>query len=84
MGRFRLSVGIKGENIPLPARIMAIIDVYDALVSERPYKKAFSREEAIKIIKDGEDSHFDPYLAEIFITASKYKGSFPYSFNQFQ
>jgi putative two-component system response regulator len=63
--------GIKGENIPLPARIMAIIDVYDALISERPYKKAFSYEGAIKIIKEGENSHFDPDLVEIFISASK-------------
>jgi putative two-component system response regulator len=62
--------GIAGEKIPLPARIMAIIDVYDALISERPYKKAFSHEEAIKIIKEGENSHFDPDLAEIFISAS--------------
>ena len=63
--------GIAGENIPLPARLMAIIDVYDALLSERPYKKAFSHEEAIKIIKDGKGSHFDPDLVEIFISASK-------------
>jgi putative two-component system response regulator len=63
--------GIAGRNIPLPARIMAIIDVYDALISERPYKKAFSHKEAIKIIKEGEDSHFDPDLVEIFLSASK-------------
>jgi HD-GYP domain-containing protein (c-di-GMP phosphodiesterase class II) len=63
--------GIAGENIPLPARIMAIIDVYDALISERPYKKAFSHEEAIKIIKEGKGLHFDPDLASMFISASK-------------
>ena len=60
--------GTSGENIPLLARIMAIIDVYDALISERPYKKAFSHEEAIKIIKDGSGSHFDPVLTELFIS----------------
>ena len=62
--------GLAGEKIPLPARLMAIIDVYDALISERPYKKPFSHEEAVKIIKDGKGSHFDPYLVEIFISVS--------------
>lgn len=60
--------GIVGENIPLPARLMAIIDVFDALISERPYKKPFSHEEAIKIIKDGEGSHFDPALTKLFLS----------------
>jgi HD-GYP domain-containing protein (c-di-GMP phosphodiesterase class II) len=63
--------GIKGENIPLPARIMAIIDVYDALISERPYKKPFLHEEAIAIITNEKGSHFDPDLTEIFASASK-------------
>jgi len=63
--------GIAGENIPLPARLMAIIDVYDALISERPYKKAFSHEEAIKIIKDGKGSHFDPALTDLFLSISE-------------
>jgi len=62
--------GLGGKDIPLLARIMAIIDVYDALISERPYKKAFSHDEAIKIIKDGIASHFDPVLAELFISIS--------------
>ena len=60
--------GIIGEKIPLPARLMAIIDVYDALVSERPYKKAYPHEEAIKIINEGKGSQFDPYLVKIFIS----------------
>lgn len=47
---------------------MAIIDVYDALISERPYKKPFSHEEALKIIKDGNGSHFDPVLTELFLS----------------
>ena len=59
--------GLSGENIPLPGRIMALADVYDALISERPYKKAFSREEAMKIIQDGRGSQFDPVLTDIFI-----------------
>jgi len=58
--------GLKETNIPLQGRIMAIIDVYDALVSERPYKKAFSHEEATKIVTDGSGKHFDPHIAEVF------------------
>jgi putative two-component system response regulator len=46
---------------------MAIADVYDALISERPYKQPFSHEEAVRIIKDGSGSHFDPYLVEVFL-----------------
>jgi putative two-component system response regulator len=58
--------GLAGEEIPLLGRIMAIADVYDALVSDRPYKKAFSHEEAAKIIVDGSGSHFDPALVDLF------------------
>jgi len=57
-----------GEDIPLPARIMAIIDVYDALISERPYKKPLSHDEAIKVIKEGKGAHFDPVLTDLFIS----------------
>ena len=59
-------MGLKGKNIPLEGRLMAIADVYDALISERPYKKAFSGEEARKIIEDGAGSHFDPALVDVF------------------
>ncbi|MCL2019637.1 MAG: response regulator [Oscillospiraceae bacterium] len=59
--------GLKGEEIPLLGRVMAIVDVYDALVSERPYKKAFSHEEAKETIINSSGSHFDPTLVEIFI-----------------
>ncbi|MDR0863081.1 MAG: response regulator [Oscillospiraceae bacterium] len=58
--------GIKGSEIPLEARLMAIADVYDALVSVRPYKKALSTEEAKQIIEDGKGTHFDPVLVDIF------------------
>jgi len=58
--------GLKGEAIPLQGRIMAIIDVYDALVSERPYKKAFSNEDAMKIIQKGSGQHFDPSITKVF------------------
>lgn len=58
--------GLKGTDIPLLGRIMAIADVYDALVSVRPYKKAYSHEEAVKIIVEGSGTQFDPTLVEIF------------------
>jgi len=58
--------GLKGEEIPLQGRIMAIVDVYDALVSERPYKKAFTDEEAVKIIMENSGTHYDPKIAETF------------------
>ena len=60
----------KGDDIPLPARIMAIIDVYDALISKRPYKEPFTHEQAIKVIEEGKGSHFDPVLAELFVSIS--------------
>jgi putative two-component system response regulator len=58
--------GLSGENIPLLGRMMAIADVYDALTSERPYKKAFSHEEAVGIIVEGRGKHFDPWLVGLF------------------
>ena len=67
-------VGLKGKNIPLEGRLMAIADVYDALVTERPYKKAFTHEEASKIIEDGSGTHFDPELIKIFhVVKDKFK-----------
>jgi putative two-component system response regulator len=58
--------GLKGEDIPLQGRIMAIVDVYDALVSERPYKKAFTDDEAVKIIMDKSGTYYDPKITEVF------------------
>ena len=65
--------GLKGEEIPLSARIMAIADVFDALVSDRCYKKAIQSSEAFLIIEDEMGSHFDPLLAKVFL---KYKDEF--------
>jgi len=62
--------GLSGDNIPLQGRIMAIADVYDALISERPYKRAFTHEEAIKIICEGAGTQFDPTLVEVFLRIS--------------
>ncbi len=58
--------GLKGQQIPLSARIVALADVYDALISERPYKKAFSHEEAIKMILEERGKHFDPDIVDAF------------------
>jgi putative two-component system response regulator len=62
--------GLKGVNIPLQGRIMAIADVYSALVTERPYKKASTHEEAARIIAQGKGTHFDPSLVDIFLSNS--------------
>ena len=59
--------GLAGEEIPLSARIMAVADVFDALVSKRSYKDPFPFEKAMDIIREGSGSHFDPYVAEAFI-----------------
>ena len=61
--------GLKGEEIPLEARIMAIADVYDALVSKRVYKDPMSFEEADQIIMEGMGKHFDPQLKECYMKA---------------
>ena len=58
--------GLKGAEIPLQGRIMAIVDVYDALVSERPYKSAFTIRQAVDIIVEGKGSHFDPSIVNVF------------------
>jgi len=58
--------GLKGEGIPLLGRMMAISDVYDALVEPRPYKNAFHHEKAKGIILEGKGQHFDPLLVDLF------------------
>ncbi len=65
--------GLKEKEIPLSARIMAIADVFDALISKRCYKEAYSYEEAFKIIEESKGTHFDPLLVDVFI---KYKEEF--------
>jgi len=62
--------GLKGDEIPLLARIFALTDVFDALTSERPYKKAFSYEEAIATLRFGSGTQFDQRILEIFLTIS--------------
>jgi putative two-component system response regulator len=63
--------GLKGTDIPLQGRIMALVDVYDALVSDRPYKKAFTHEKALEIIREGDGSHFDTKLVKAFLSCEK-------------
>jgi putative two-component system response regulator len=63
--------GMGGSNIPLQGRLMAFVDVYDALISDRPYKKAFPPEQAVKIIIDGCGTQFDPDLKNVFLSASE-------------
>ena len=60
-------LGLAGEDIPLAARVMAVADVFDALVSKRSYKEPFSFEKAMDIIREGAGSHFDPNVAAAFI-----------------
>ena len=63
--------GKSGEDIPLSARIMAVADVFDALVSKRSYKEPFSFEKAMSIIEEGAGTQFDPQIAKIFVEAGE-------------
>jgi putative two-component system response regulator len=62
--------GLSGQDIPLEGRLMAIADVYDALISVRPYKKAFSTDDARRIIEEGRGTQFDPALVGIFLSVA--------------
>jgi len=66
--------GVAGEDIPISARLMAVADVYDALISKRVYKPAFPHEKAVAIILEGKGSHFDPVMVDAFeVIADKFK-----------
>ncbi len=64
-------VGLKEDEIPLTGRMMAIADVYDALISKRHYKPAFSHEKAVEIIKQEKGRHFDPKLVDVFLSCER-------------
>jgi HD-GYP domain-containing protein (c-di-GMP phosphodiesterase class II) len=64
-------MGLAGDGIPVTARIFAIADVFDALTSKRPYKEAWSFEEALGIMEEGRGTHFDPLLLDVFIQIAK-------------
>jgi putative two-component system response regulator len=62
---------LRKEEIPLPGRLMAVIDVYDALTSERPYKHAYPHKQAVHILLSGKGTHFDPTLINVFLTVQE-------------
>jgi putative nucleotidyltransferase with HDIG domain len=59
--------GLKGEEIPLAARLFAVVDVFDALTSDRPYRPAWAKNKAIEYIRQKADSHFDPSVVDVFL-----------------
>ncbi|QRP63318.1 two-component system response regulator [Rhodanobacter sp. FDAARGOS 1247] len=59
--------GLKGDEIPISARLMAVADVYDALINKRVYKRAISHEEAVQVIREGRGTHFDPDVVDAFL-----------------
>ncbi|MFZ5880063.1 MAG: HD-GYP domain-containing protein [Chloroflexota bacterium] len=59
--------GLRGEDIPLAARIFAVVDVYDALTSDRPYRASWSKEQALAYIQQQAGRHFDPHVAAVFL-----------------
>jgi putative two-component system response regulator len=61
--------GLQGEDIPIEGRIAAVADVFDALTSARPYKKAWSLEDAVALLENGKAQHFDPDLVELFVAS---------------
>jgi putative two-component system response regulator len=63
--------GLKEADIPLQGRVMAIVDVYDALISTRSYKSAFTHEKAVEIIKENRGSHFDPKIVDVFLEVNE-------------
>jgi HD-GYP domain-containing protein (c-di-GMP phosphodiesterase class II) len=58
---------LKGEDIPLAARIFAVVDVFDALTSDRPYREPWPREKALDHIRSQAGKHFDPMVVEVFL-----------------
>lgn len=60
--------GLRGEEIPLAARMFAVVDVWDALSSDRPYRKAWSREQVVEYLKAESGKHFDPQVVDVFLT----------------
>jgi putative two-component system response regulator len=59
--------GLRGEDIPLPGRICAVADVFDALTSDRPYRASLPPDRAVEIMREGRGSHFDPQVMDVFL-----------------
>lgn len=68
-------LGIKGEEIPIECRILAIVDAYDAMIEDRPYRKAMSHEEAVAELKRYAGTQFDPHIVEEFLKVLKEESS---------
>ena len=64
--------GLKGDLIPLSARIFAVVDVWDALTSDRPYRPAWSQEQTLDYIRDNSGAHFDPSVVDAFLRNQPY------------
>lgn len=71
--------GLSGDNIPLFGRLMAVADAYDAMTSDRPYRKGMSSEKALSIIEEGKGTQWDPYFAEVFLELMGKKEEVPVS-----
>jgi putative two-component system response regulator len=59
--------GLEGEEIPIEGRIVAVADVFDALLSDRPYRPAMSLEEAVEVIREGRGTQFDPEVVDVLL-----------------
>jgi putative nucleotidyltransferase with HDIG domain len=59
--------GVKGKNIPIEARVLSVVDVYEALTADRPYRRGFSSKEALAIIEEEKGSKFDPAIVDVFV-----------------
>ncbi len=69
--------GLKGEQIPLAARIFAVVDVWDALTSDRPYRPAWTKDKTLAFIKEQSGRHFDPGVVDVFLELISYSGAKP-------
>ncbi|MBW1895620.1 MAG: response regulator [Deltaproteobacteria bacterium] len=76
--------GLKGDDIPVAGRLMAVADVYDALISKRVYKPPMPHEEAVKIIKAGKGSHFDPDVVDAFLELESTFRNIAFTFADFE
>lgn len=67
--------GLKGEEIPLAARIFAVVDVWDALINDRPYRKAWSQKKALEYLREQKGKHFDPKVVDAFLILLRDEGN---------
>ena len=76
--------GLKGEEIPISGRLMAIADVYDALISKRVYKEPFPHETAVAAIAEGKGTHFDPDMVDAFLSIAEEFRKIALKFSDFE